>query len=338
MRDRLSGIDTFRLVAALCVISLHVDARSYPIFNEATGSVVRLCGRWAVPFFFIVSGYMLGPKQGAARAVSGLAKAAVIFVIACLLMLPMDVQLLGARKTFWLVFDESVLVQGTQIHLWFLSSMAIGFLTVLISDFFELRLLLPVLSVTTVVLALAMGAYSSNTDPLADQGWRMSREFLSIPFVYCGLLLSKRRLSVATAATLALVGAFLQIAEAYMLSVTMGKSMYEPEFLIGTVPFAIGMMGLALATPRTALIQRVAVIGARYSLGIYILHPYLVQLALGLASRLHVDHSGAFGLLQIPLAFAATLVSLMLIDRAAPSLLNLLSADKQTLKKIDSCL
>ena len=49
---RENGLDVFRLLAAIGVISVHVGF--FEGFNsEEMAAAIRLSGRWAVPFFFI---------------------------------------------------------------------------------------------------------------------------------------------------------------------------------------------------------------------------------------------------------------------------------------------
>ncbi|NJK98229.1 MAG: acyltransferase family protein [Bacteroidales bacterium] len=55
MTERNQTIDLFRLLAAFCVICIHVNYTSY---NSAI-DILRLLTRWAVPYFFIVSGYSI---------------------------------------------------------------------------------------------------------------------------------------------------------------------------------------------------------------------------------------------------------------------------------------
>src|SRR5574338_1082970 len=57
--QRNLSIDTLRLFAALEVIFLHVTFQQLPRL-AAIG--IRLQARWAVPFFFIISGYFLARR------------------------------------------------------------------------------------------------------------------------------------------------------------------------------------------------------------------------------------------------------------------------------------
>ena len=53
-------MDAFRLLASLGIIILHVE---YPNVPGDIAAGLRLMNRWAIPFFFIVSGYYLAGKN-----------------------------------------------------------------------------------------------------------------------------------------------------------------------------------------------------------------------------------------------------------------------------------
>ena len=55
-RIRNLTVDSLRLLATLEVIILHLTFTGLPV---AATVLIRLQARWAVPFFFIVSGYQL---------------------------------------------------------------------------------------------------------------------------------------------------------------------------------------------------------------------------------------------------------------------------------------
>jgi surface polysaccharide O-acyltransferase-like enzyme len=57
--DRKHGIDLYRLIGAFFIMILHTSLGSLNIeFTEN----LRLLSRWAVPFYFMVSGYFIGLK------------------------------------------------------------------------------------------------------------------------------------------------------------------------------------------------------------------------------------------------------------------------------------
>ena len=57
---RNQSVDTFRLLAALGVVILHVE---YPNVPNEIAIGLRLMSRWAIPFFFLISGYFLAANN-----------------------------------------------------------------------------------------------------------------------------------------------------------------------------------------------------------------------------------------------------------------------------------
>lgn len=56
---RKNGIDLFRLIGAFFIMCIHAE---YGKLNQEYVDNLRLFSRWAVPFFFITTGFFLGSK------------------------------------------------------------------------------------------------------------------------------------------------------------------------------------------------------------------------------------------------------------------------------------
>lgn len=319
---RIQGLDAFRLLGALCVVALHVNSASYPLLDTALSDDLRLASRWAVPFFFIVTGYLLA-HRGLERALPGtLARAVVIAVMANLLLLPYDWLWLGPRSTLLALLDPKVLALGVQVHLWYLGANVLGLLALFaVQRYADLRwLALPALG--AIVLTAVTGAYY----PPAGFGFVMSRELLAISFLWIGLRLAHRAPGVRLSLALVLGGLVLQWLESRWLVHRWGVELRTIEFLFGTVPLAVGVFGLALAWRPGIVVDRLGALGARYSLGLYVLHPYALEVVHRRAAALGWQ-GRPVGLLLLAMAFGATLAVLWLVNRVWPRGLDLLAGD-----------
>jgi surface polysaccharide O-acyltransferase-like enzyme len=334
MRNRLDGIDAFRLLAAFSVVTVHVGMppRYYPMFSEATEATIRLAGRWAVPFFFLVTGYFLGTKNSRDRAAAPLARAALILVVASLVMLPLNLNNIGMRATLDYLSDGDVFLRGGYYHLWFLSSLVVGLLTVLVFDYFEQPRGLAWAAAVSFACYLAFGAYS----PGSERGLETARHFSSVAFLYCGTQLSRRNFGLRAALLMACLGMALQGLEAICLSHLLGKPLSDYQFLIGTVPFAIGMFGIARNVGTHRVVSLLGRWGARYALGIYVVHPYALHLVGKLATLGGYEQSVAFGVVCAPASFGLSCLSLMLVERVSPICLDILQADKSAIQRLFS--
>lgn len=61
--ERMVGIDLGRFIACLAVIFIHQQSIHYGPYHN-TREVLNLASRWAVPFFFIISGYFMPTGTG----------------------------------------------------------------------------------------------------------------------------------------------------------------------------------------------------------------------------------------------------------------------------------
>lgn len=202
---RNKGLDFFRLVASFSVISLHVG--NYPGFcSEEIGAAIRLSGRWAVPFFFMLSGYFLSGKNDSYRFVKPLCKCTLLFVISTIALVP----LLFIKQGYWggisQLFSSEVLLRGSYFHLWYLSSFVTGLLLLLTCECIGLKKAIPILSILSLILYLAMGSYN----PISTSGVKISRHFSSIGFIYIGALMKYKEPSRKSGVILCVLGFVLQ--------------------------------------------------------------------------------------------------------------------------------
>jgi surface polysaccharide O-acyltransferase-like enzyme len=146
------------------------------------------------------------------------------------------------------------------------------------------------------------------------------------------MLLSRRELSSREAWWLTFAGIVLQAVEAFLLTKYLHKPAADYQLLIGTVPFAVGMFGIAQRIRSNRGVAWLGRAGERYSLGIYVFHPYVLYVLGRIATRLGQEHSLAFGVAIVPMAFVFTWLSLALVDRANPWFLDALRGDAHALR------
>ena len=133
---RYGGLDAFKLIAAILVISIH----TLPLiqFGEnADFFLTRIVARTAVPFFLMVTGYFLLPylfdKSCDLRPFyKFLKRAALLYAAASLVYLPVNIyagKLNGLSAADLL---RAVVFDGTFYHLWYLPAVILGVLIVYI--------------------------------------------------------------------------------------------------------------------------------------------------------------------------------------------------------------
>ena len=133
-KQKSGGLDIFRIIAALLVISIHTSPFS-GISENLDFFVTRIVARVAVPFFFMVTGqYILSDfynqnrknKPDASKIWNYIKKLFFMYIISIIIYIPIGIyaghyrglDLLGALKM--LLFD------GTFYHLWYFPACIIG--------------------------------------------------------------------------------------------------------------------------------------------------------------------------------------------------------------------
>jgi len=272
---RNQSVDTFRLLAALGVIILHVE---YPNLPSEVAIGLRLMSRWAIPFFFIISGYFLAAssaKTNRLNVQSAVERLIWVFLLWAFVYAFVVIYQIDLSTSIKRIFSPYFIYFGNFVHLWFIPSLILGYLMIAFCYNFKLNGLLIVLSILAVITTLLSGSYA-----VIDLGIPLDLAaasiWLSIPFLYIGFLLYKKgHPSWWACVLLILFGAGLQVFEARYLYDRFGSSPYEHEFLIGTIPFGIGMAGLALSNLKYLQHPKLGDWGKEYSLGIYLIHPLI---------------------------------------------------------------
>ncbi len=127
-KKNYSGIDFFRLIAALLIIAIHTSPLSS--FNETADFILtRIIARVAVPFFLMTSGFFLISEytQNTKKLTAFIKKTLLIYAAAILIYIPINIYN-GYFKTDYLLPNiiKDIIFDGTLYHLWYLPASVIG--------------------------------------------------------------------------------------------------------------------------------------------------------------------------------------------------------------------
>lgn len=288
---RINRVDSFRVAAVLAVICLHTkpfSALDSPSKIESLcGILIIHAGRFAVPFFLILSGYFFGCKlaQGVdpfqlGRKYSSRILPAFFFWNLVYLLSPAltdDALKYGVlRPIYWharsLVEDPVKLVfQGTKGHLWFMVSLLLALWSLAIMVRFNVKKrTIFVLSAALYSLGLLGGAYAST--PIGINLHFPTTNFIlfSMLCVAIGWELSQHEVKTSArfAVLLIVFGLAAQLAEAYFIWKYWQGSPTRYSYYLGTIFFGTGVVLFLLrktkADPDTILSRF-----GRYTFGIY---------------------------------------------------------------------
>lgn len=298
IRSRVETIDAVRVLAMFAVIQIHTPWHGGTgDLTLDTATLLDQIARFAVPFFFVISGYFWSAGSTAtgdywARSVTISKRALLIFLFWSLIYgIDNSVKIIrheGFTSLFKLVisivyplhplgFVNSVL-QGTKYHLWFLPALAIAALIsgALLSSRRESVLF--VLAVALFVVGLAGSAYSGSPFGFtANFNFRNGPFFSLIMFVSghaiqrYGQALKLLPLGIA----MAIGGFVLQHIESTWIHQQWG-SRFTHDYVAGTYFYGVGISMIALSNARFLRIKSLVCIGP-LTLGVYASHCFFVD-------------------------------------------------------------
>lgn len=308
--ERIQSVDSIRLLAIICVIAIHTTPFSATEAQNAQyftlGLLIDQISRFAVPFFFVVSGYFWGLKvrnrsQNITNATNSMAKR--LFVIfACwslIYLIPYNISaiyehgIFGPIKvSYWnligLINNPSYFFfQGTKVHLWFIIALIIS---LYISYFFIIlkqeRILL-LFSIFLYLTGVMLNSYSdSNLGMHVEFNTRNGPFFGTLLFV-SGYFISKFKPDstwFTYGVLLLLTGLIIQFLEITTLYKLFGTKMLH-DYVFSTCLMGIGVALIALSNNKLLHFNGISKIGSM-TLGIYAVHYIYVDLFLLLDKRI----------------------------------------------------
>ncbi|WP_406871245.1 acyltransferase family protein (plasmid) [Thioclava sp. 'Guangxiensis'] len=323
---RNGSVDGLRLIAAFGVVALHCGY--FPEFPGLVTDMLKAGLRWAVPFFFMVTGVFLADAQGRFVKVSmaRLVRLCLIFVTGFLIYLPL---LLWQKGIAGLV--PAILVEGSNMHLWFLAAMVIGLLGhALMAEIGSYPLAVGL--AVAIVLGAIVSSYLVQFGIGEALGARLLfRELSGFSCLLAGAAL--HRLSHWSARPFALclaLGLGLLCVEISWLWWTGARALYLDWAFF--VPFlSFGLIGLALRG-RIAWSPRMAGWGRQDALTIYILHPWAIVAILSLWSgrmTYRLSDGPASSTMLWALASVLSLILALALRRFSPRFYALLNGQWQ---------
>lgn len=126
--ETYSGIDCFRMIAALLIVAIHTS----PLASfSATGDFIftRIIARVAVPFFFVTSGFFLISRYSynADKLRKFIKKTALIYAAAIVIYIPINIYNgYFSEDNLLPKIIKDIVFDGTLYHLWYLPAAIIG--------------------------------------------------------------------------------------------------------------------------------------------------------------------------------------------------------------------
>jgi surface polysaccharide O-acyltransferase-like enzyme len=283
-RERLVGPDALRLIAIFAVVCIH--AFDYPgVDHSPTGDAVLVVSRFAVPFFFIASGFFMGRSafQGTAAQAARIAlRLSVIWLFWITVYLAISYARTGEILQFWHARTLlTLVVQGySAYHLWFIPSLMMSSVCVLMAKRLFGWTVCLVLAICSYAVGFALINYLRFPDPYTHHTIASAeRTAFGFALVMGGYWLSAvRRLpGLQVSIWILLFGLCGQFIEVYLGHAITEKPVAELEFVFSTAVFAAGafLVALQLDLHSMPLALRLS---SRYVLGIYCVHLLFIKI------------------------------------------------------------
>ncbi|MGY3941976.1 acyltransferase [Aeromonas tecta] len=336
---RIASIECGRVLAIVAVMTIHISPFSNPfdpglwgdpLYLWLGGIINQLC-RFAVPLFFLCAGYFLQPRLSQDPTGVALRYCRPLLLLwlgwsLIYLLVPFNplaaVQQgylpamagqwqmqIGDHLNAWLV--------GGMIHLWFLPALMLAVLILGLCQWVRLPGLALVMGALLYLLALLGGSYGK---PLLGGEWALltrNGPFFSLLFVALGAYLKARSWRPDTTLSLRLLGAGLALyaLEAWGLLHFAEVPLNRHDFLLGSIPWALGLFGLLLANPhwgKGSWLER----QAPKVLGLYCLHMMLVVWLMVFGPQ---GKHLWWEMLKVPALLACTLLAYRLLEATPAS-------------------
>lgn len=303
---RNNSLDLLRLIACFFIIAVHVGY--YPEFASMYANLFRASTRWAVPVFFLLSGFFLR-EESSDYIMLRIISIIKIFMISTLIY--SFIIIIKGGFDFRVLFTTVLnfnLFRGVYFHLWFLPSLIIGYF-----GFYFLSNLKSYTLSLLICFSILFLAWLS--DLLVYFGYNIDfgffRELISIPFIFIGYGIANKKfladLDLVKCFFLCLFFLLITVGEPAILDALSGLNSKERQF-----PFFCSFLSISiliffknLSIPTNFFTN----LGKNYSLGIYLYHPFLLPISNRIVSFLGIQSS----VLVLIITFFATTFSLILL-------------------------
>jgi len=300
--SRIESVDVFRLLAITAVIAIHTAPFAGNSFSDNDiwrfiSIIINQLTRFAVPFFFVISGYFWGVKinKGESVTSTSILMAKKIFYIfiawSIVYVLPSlntiaEYGFPGAIYSFYwnlthLIINKplTIAMEGTAPHLWFLVALiySIGISAILVEK--KRFKTLIALSIVLYLVVLISKSYSGTPFGIQTDFNTRNGPFIGTIFFVTGYFLSKLTPSprwLLRGIMLFSVGYFLHLSESYILWKIYGAYPVQ-EYVIGTYFMGVGAAVASLSNNaflRNTILKSIG----KYTLGIYAIHLIFVRL------------------------------------------------------------
>ncbi|CCO44165.1 putative Acyltransferase family protein [Vibrio nigripulchritudo SOn1] len=286
--NKIASLELGRLIAMFAIIFLHSQSLNHPNASDAviwTGYALNQLSRFAVPFFFLLSGFLIQPKLSRDPFTTlknyslPLIQVWLVWSVICLLM-PFNWHAfltngyIAERSGYWewlLQNPLNTFFEGGLVHLWFIPGLLCAVAIIAVGVRFNWTRGLILIAGGLYVFGVLAGSYREVTG-IEFPIFTRNGPFFSTLMVLIGFEIRRLNLTmnIQSAIIVALVGLSLHMGEAEILT-AYGTPFNTHDFLAGTPIWATGLFFILLANPDWGRREWVMSL-SKLVLGIYVAH------------------------------------------------------------------
>lgn len=311
---RNNALDAAKFLACFFIVFVHVGR--FPEFAAPWGETLRVMARWAVPFFFLASGFAISTID-AASILKRVTKLISILFYASIIYIP--ILYLQSKDSIFVLIDKLIslntLHNGSFGHLWFIGSLISG----VVLFWYAKQNLSHKASLIASMSIVIMCWLGDVVKSLGVELWFFFtfRYLLGFALVYIGWSIGSGNLKIyiseKTALLLFSICIILMGVEYYVLLTYLGASHSERQFPLACIPAAIALICICKTSSMKSNI--LSDWGANYSLGIYITHLFIMYF---ISLLLDFYRINKYSSLKLIVTFIVTLIILMVMKKLAP--------------------
>lgn len=320
--SRKNGIDLFRLIAALFIMCIHTD---YGALNPEYVDNLRLLSRWAVPFYFLATGFFLGDKivnknLDFKRIQKNVSVLVSILIVSSIIYLPID--FIHGNN----VNSIANILTGSFFHLWFIGGLLVGYIFIWYLFYIQKIKVLPYISIFILLFALLTDSYDKFFNLSLD--FSLFRLLLAIPFMHFGIIISKKDtylINNKLLIVIVFIGLIIQFSEAELFLKLFDYEKYTHQFLIGTIITAIPLF--ILSSKINLKENRFSKWGKNHSLILYLYHPLIYEIIRVILTKVVRDYYDVISIFYPIIGFSLTLLFAIMLDRLSPKMYKILNGN-----------
>lgn len=327
--ERILSIDTVRVIAILAIIAIHTYPFGSGVASEQNTSMylailINQLSRFAVPFFFIISGYFWGIKIRKTTNVWSISLPMIQRLL--LIFMCWSIIYLIPYNTSGKVFDNlldklnlflqtpiKLLFEGTKDHLWFLTALACAVIICSLFVQFKKTKALFVFALLLYVFGVLALAYANTSAGIKINFNTRNGPFFSTLLFFTGYHLSgliAQKKWFFYGLIIFSIGTALHFSEVFILWKKHETTVIQ-DYVFSTCFMGLGISLVALSNYHLLQSKKLSEVG-KLTLGIYASHYLFVDL---FSAKVKTFHSGVIDLVFLATVFLLSLLVTLLFSK-----------------------